>query len=111
MVEVTFFEDSRQRLSSFVAQGHAGWADSGDDVVCAAISALLQGAWLGLAAQAGIEVTAERADGRLELSWPVSERERSDVNAIVETAALAVRQIAEQYPSHVRFARQRGDGR
>lgn len=110
MVEIRVRKDSRDRLSSFFASGHAGWAESGEDVVCAAVSAILQAAWLGLAEVASVDVTATRADGRLELSWPSESRADSGVAAIVGTAALSVERIAAQYPDHVRVIVERDDG-
>ncbi len=102
MVTVTFYEDSRGRLSSIVADGHAGWADAGDDIVCAAAAAILQAAWLGLSDHAHVAVGGERNRGRLVMNWPEHTRERADVEAIVATAALSIEQIARQYPKHVR---------
>ena len=110
MVEVRIRKDSRERLSSFLANGHAGWAESGEDVVCAAVSAILQAAWLGLSEIAAIAVTATREPGLLELTWPVGTRDDAGVRAIVGTAALSVERIAAQYPDHVRVIHERGDG-
>jgi uncharacterized protein YsxB (DUF464 family) len=107
VVVVRIREDSRKRLSSFLAQGHAGWADSGSDVVCAAISTLLQAAWLGLHEYAGVSVEgSRRSAGELELRWPAAERERDDVRAIVTTAALSLERIALDYPHHVQVSRE-----
>jgi uncharacterized protein YsxB (DUF464 family) len=105
MLTVIIHEDSRGRLSSFVADGHAGWADAGDDVVCAAASVVLQAAWAGLTEHAGVNVRGTRSKGRLTMRWPASTRDRDDVRAIVATAALAIEQIARQYPEHVRAVR------
>jgi uncharacterized protein len=105
MVTVTFAQDEDGRLSSLLAEGHTGWADADEDVVCAAVSAILQAAWLGLMEHAHIDVTSDRTKGRLSLRWPVDARDREDVRAIVGTAQLAVDQIARQYPTHVRTAR------
>jgi uncharacterized protein YsxB (DUF464 family) len=105
MVEVELYEDSRGRLSSFVAQGHAGWAEHGSDVVCAAVSTLLQAAWLGLVEVAGVEAEGSRSAGRLTLAWPADACEREDVRAIVGTAALSVERLAAQFPDHVRTVR------
>jgi len=112
MVEVRFRRDEEGRLASVVASGHADWADAGDDVVCAAVAALLQGAWLGLTEHARIDVSAERSKGNLALRWPKSERGRPDVEAIVGTAELAVAQIARQFAEHVRCVTEAetGDG-
>ncbi len=110
MVEVHVRKDSRNRLSSLFATGHAGWAESGEDVVCAAVSAILQAAWLGLTDVARISVSATRASGTLELAWPRAASDDAGVRAIVETAALAVERIALQYPAHVCVIHERDDG-
>lgn len=101
MVTVTFRRDSRNRLSSVFADGHAGAAAHGEDVVCAAVSAILQAAWVGLTDHAGIAVEGERRGGRLAMRWPDATRDRADVRAIVATAELAIGQIAAQSPAWV----------
>ncbi|HEY0798046.1 MAG TPA: ribosomal-processing cysteine protease Prp [Candidatus Baltobacteraceae bacterium] len=107
MVEVRIREDSRKRLSSFFASGHAGWAELGEDVVCAAVSALLQSAWLGLAEYAGVAVDgSRRSSGHLELHWPAAVRDRDDVRAIVTTTALSLERIALDFPDHLRVHRE-----
>ena len=102
MVEVRIRQDSRHRLSSFSVKGHADYAKGGTDVVCAAVSAVLQAAWLGLEEVAKVEITATRRRGRLELAWPESVRSDPRVDAIVTTAARSVERIAGQFPTHVR---------
>jgi len=102
MVTVTFRRDSRNRLSSIFAKGHAGWAEAGHDIVCAAASAILQAAWVGLTDHAHVDVEGDRAGGRFEMRWPQASRDRDDVQAIVATAELALVQIARQSAGHVR---------
>lgn len=110
MVEVRIRRDDRDRVASFAASGHAGWAQSGEDVVCAAVSAVLQAAWLGLSEIAKIDVDARRESGSLALAWPETTRGHAAVRAIASTAALAVERIALQYPEHVVVIREGGDG-
>jgi hypothetical protein len=110
LVEIRIGRDSRDRLSSFFASGHAGWDDDGKDVVCAAIATILQSAWLGLTDIAGIDVRGSREKGRLALGWPESARDDTAARAIVATAALSVERIAAQYPENVRVIYARDDG-
>jgi uncharacterized protein YsxB (DUF464 family) len=112
VLEVRFRRDGAARLSSIFARGHAGWADEGSDIVCAAVAALLQAAWLGLSDYARIELDAKRTKGELSLRWSDADRGRSDVAAIAATAELAIMQIARQYPGHVRYLAEAetGDG-
>ena len=110
IIEVHIRKDGRNRLSSFLATGHAGWAESGADVVCAAVSTVLQAAWLGLSEVAKVQVDASKESGRMTLAWPERSRDSDAVSAIVATAALSVERIATQYPEHVRVIHERDDG-
>jgi len=108
MVEVRFRRDSRDRLSSVFASGHAEQSRHGEDVVCAAVSALLQAAWVGLTDVARVPVNGRRNEGDFLMRWPAEVRDRDDVRAIVATAELAIEQIAKQqeYRRFVRYVRE-----
>ena len=106
MVEVRFRRDSRDRLSSVFSTGHAGQGEPGEDVACAAVSALLQAAWVGLTDVARVAVSGHRRSGDLLMRWPEDVRARADVHAIVATAELAVEQIAKQYRGAIRYVRE-----
>ncbi len=101
MLTVTFNRDSRQRLSSIFASGHANAGEYGEDIVCAAVSAILQAARLGLEAYAKIDAGALQSSGELRMTIPEASRDDAAVKAIVATAELSVEQIARQYPGHV----------
>jgi uncharacterized protein len=100
VVEVIFHRDSLNRLSSIFARGHAEFADA-DDVVCAAVSAILQAARLGLEEHAGVALETRQRKGDFSIRWPERDRDDTRVRAIAATAELAVAQIARQYPGHV----------
>ena len=42
MIKVTIYQSSEGEISGFAIQGHAGYAESGSDIVCAAVSVLAQ---------------------------------------------------------------------
>jgi uncharacterized protein YsxB (DUF464 family) len=105
VLHVIFRRDSRNGLSSVFASGHVEIPESSSDeysLVCAAVSAILQAARLGLEAHVKLPLEVEQERGRMTLRWPQSARTDERVEAIVETARLAVTQIASQYPQHVR---------
>ena len=106
MLVVRFRRDSRQRLSSVLAAGHAEQGEPGEDIACAAVSAVLQAAWAGLSEVARVPVEGRRRSGDLLMRWPAETRGRTDVHAIVATAELAVEQIARQYPGAIRCVRE-----
>jgi len=42
MIQVTVFKDSKDTISGFQVSGHAGYAQSGEDIVCSAVSILAE---------------------------------------------------------------------
>jgi uncharacterized protein YsxB (DUF464 family) len=109
MLTVTFYEDSRHRLSSFIGSGHVEIAETSSDeysLVCAAVSAILQAARLGLEIVENVPLEVHQERGDMRLTIPERRRDDEGVRAILRTAALAVEQIAAQYPQHVRYVRE-----
>ena len=103
-MRVIFRKDSRQRLSSVFAEGHVELPETSSDefsLVCAAVSGILQAARLGLEAHVKVPLDATQTPGKLTLRWPSSSRDDERIQAIADTARLAVMQIASQYPAHV----------
>jgi uncharacterized protein len=105
VLDVTFYRDERGRCRALSARGHADFAAHGEDIVCAAVSAILQSARLGLERYAGIGSEAVQRPGELDLAWSEAEAELESVRAIVTTAELSIEEIARRYPEHVRLAR------
>ncbi len=101
MVTVTFGRDSRQRLSSVFAVGHTDWSENGTDIVCAAVSAILQAARLGLEQVARVPLRVSQDAGTLALSWDEGARDNPSLDVIVRTAEVSLAQISAQYPQHV----------
>ncbi|MBV9440220.1 MAG: ribosomal-processing cysteine protease Prp [Candidatus Eremiobacteraeota bacterium] len=100
-----FVRDSRERLSCVYARGHAEQGEPGEDLACAAVSAVLQAAWVGLTEVAHVPVSGHRRTGDFAMRWPADVRDRAEVHAIVATAELAVAQIASQYRGAIRCLR------
>jgi uncharacterized protein YsxB (DUF464 family) len=101
VLDVVFYRDGRDRLSSIFARGHAEFAVDADDVVCAAVSAILQAARLGLEDYVGLALEVQQRSGEFRIAWAAEHRDDERVRAIAATAEMAVAQIARQYPEHV----------
>lgn len=111
MVKVDIFEDDAGRIAAFQVEGHAGFAEAGTDVVCAAVSALAQTAVLGLEHHLVTPPAVEVADGPLRCQLPdlpVADRERAEV--ILRTMCLGLTAIAETYHKYLRIKKRRWTG-
>ena len=104
MVVVRFYRTPKGKLSGFSVTGHSGAGFHGEDVVCAAVSALSVTAVNALERVAGIAVSPFVSDGMLHvrLSGRITPKQRHDAKIILQTARLGLYQIARRHPRHVR---------
>ncbi len=92
-------------LCGFEAEGHTAVAPSGQDVVCAAVSALTQTAALGLERRLGIRVRVKAAPGRFACRLPadVAPELRSRAEDLLETMRLGLLEIARVEPGALKL--------
>ena len=87
------------------SRGHAGYAEKGADVVCAGVSALLQGAALGVLKVAGVkaryEVNEKKGSLLLELPKEMTEEERHDCRVILGTLYESISDLQGGYPEFI----------
>ena len=105
MITVTF-ERKEDRVISFTAEGHAGYAEAGSDIVCAAVSAILITAANGVVSVLGIDAPVRQTDEigflRLDLPDDLTEEQRRDASLVLAVAQQGLQSVSEQYPGCVR---------
>lgn len=93
--------DENGKLTGYEVTGHSGFAESGEDIVCAAISAIVQTAALGFSEVLSLSVEHRMEDGYFALKLPViqekSLREKADV--IADTMLTGLRNLESDYGS------------
>ncbi len=85
------------RIVRLHVHGHAGTAPYGEDLVCAAVSAVVQTAALGLARLDGTADPARVRDG--DLLWRGESGQAGQI--ILETCVLGLQDIAASYPGAI----------
>ena len=107
MIRIQIWRRATGSIDRFRLEGHSGYAPLGQDIVCAAVSALAQTAVLGLMSvvQMDVEVEVDADIGLLDCRIPRADR-GSDATldqqaAILETMVLGLREIEAQYPQYV----------
>lgn len=102
MTEVKFFRNEAG-LRGFLVKDHTGYAPHGQDIVCAAISALAQTTLLGLKKIVGLEPEVELADGYLYCLIPddlIPKREKQ-AQLILKVLYEGIIAISEEYSRYV----------
>ena len=91
------------RITGFSVSGHSGYAEAGQDIVCAAISAVvtMAEATINDICGAKAKVRVKEADARITLTLPSSCDEEDAVQAVLSGMLLTLVNFAEDYPDYI----------
>ncbi|EGS35558.1 MULTISPECIES: ribosomal-processing cysteine protease Prp [Megasphaera] len=98
MICVILGKNKAGQFTSFSVQGHADYAASGQDIVCAAVSMLSQTALLGLLKYAGKDVQYAVQEGNLSVTLGQSSEY---TQIIIDTMYLGLQELVAQYNQYV----------
>ena len=102
MTRCEFFTED-DRITGFSISGHSGYAEAGQDIVCAAISAVVTMAEATInevcGAKAKVRVKDEQA--RITLTLPTSCDEEEAVQAVLSGMMLTLLSLREDYPDYI----------
>ena len=103
MIRVVFPEHDGVPVG-FELRGHAGAGQTGNDIVCAAVSSAAYMTANTITDVLMIRAEIELDEGYLKVTVPEDQRERSAV--VLQGFRLHLTQLTEQYPEniHIRFA-------
>ena len=94
------------RIIRMECHGHTCYAEAGQDIVCAAVSAVLQTAALGVmnVAKARVQYSTNEAKGYLSLALceGLSPEQQHDAEVILRTALVGIEDIAAGYSQYVK---------
>ena len=82
------------------AAGHAGYAP-GRDIVCAAISALLQTLYAGLCEICRSGAAMRQKEGELTIAVYKTAENRREIHAVFQSILLGLRLLERDYPAYI----------
>jgi hypothetical protein len=98
MIRVTLRSQDGQ-ITGFECTGHAGYAEAGSDIVCAAVSILTTTCANALETVAGVKPQVKASSGRMALSLP--QGSGRDAQVILQTLRQGLRDLADEYSQYV----------
>lgn len=97
MIEAVIYKNKDNDVSGFCIKGHAGYAQKGKDIVCAAVSVVAFTALGALDELVGINSFSEE-DGKLLFFMPrVDSEKHKTAKIILETMVIGLKQIEVEY--------------
>ena len=102
MTRCEFFTED-DRITGFSISGHSGYAEAGQDIVCAAISAIVSmaEATINDVCGAKAKVRVKDADNRITLMLPTSCDEEEAVQAVLAGMMLTLCSMRDDYPDYI----------
>lgn len=101
MITITLQRDATGAVRCFTASGHAGYAEHGQDIICAAITALAAAAIGSLQELAGIDPDRTLEDGLIRFSLPdpsgLTDEQRQIAKILIQSLIIGCRQVQLSY--------------
>ena len=102
MTRCEFFTEN-DRITGFSISGHSGYSETGSDIVCAAISAVVAMAEATIndvcGAKAKVRVKEDQA--RITLMLPTSCDEEESVQAVLAGMLIYLCSLRDDYPDYI----------
>ena len=91
------------RITGFSVSGHSGYAEAGQDIICAAISAVvtMAEATINDVCGAKAKVRVKEEDARVTLTLPASCDEEEAVQAVLAGMLLTLCGMRDDYPDFI----------
>ena len=91
------------RISGFSVSGHSGYAQAGEDIVCAAITAIVRMAETTINDVCGAKakVRVKEEDARITLTLPTSCDEEDAVQAVLSGMMVTLISLREEYEDYI----------
>lgn len=104
MTNVTI-EKKGNSIIKIVCDGHTNYGVEGEDIVCAALSSIVQTALMGILMVAGVNAKTKRDDERgflsIELPNDLSKELQHDVDIITNTMLLGISDLHEGFSDFI----------
>ena len=102
MTRCEFFTEG-DRITGFSVSGHSGYAESGSDIVCAAISAVVSmaEATINDVCGANAKVRVKEEDARVTLTLPTSCDEEDAIQAVLAGMMVTLCSMRDDYSDYI----------
>ena len=91
------------RITGFTVSGHSGYAEEGQDIVCAAISAVvtMAEATINDVCGAKAKVRVKEEDARITLTLPATCEEEESIQAVLAGLMVYLCTLRDEYPDYI----------
>ena len=107
MTTITFIVDENDKYQGFEASGHAGYSRFGKDIVCAAVSALLETHVNSVDELTKAHSVFEADENTGYMKFTIKDYDNSDVQLLYKSLRLGLEGIEDSYPKNLKLTNRR----
>ena len=101
MIKFSTVTDTDGKIIRFTVDGHSGFADSGEDIVCAAVSSTVWMTVNGIEAQKLARVSYEEHDGFVDCI--IEEKFSDGADILLESLVMFIKELSCQYEDFLKI--------
>lgn len=106
MTEIVFFKQNNI-IVAYECLGHTGYAEAGEDIVCSALSSIIQSTALGLKEVLELKIDMQRNDDKgyfkVVLPREINEDKSDKAQVLLTTLYLSVKDLAKGYSKYIKL--------
>ncbi len=100
MIKVTIYQDANSQFTGFDCEDHADYADAGEDVVCAAVSALTITCMNSIEVLTQAEFTQDIDEANAMICFRLTSGGR-DAQLLLHSMVLGLEEIESNYSEYI----------
>ncbi len=104
MIRFTTVLDTDGSIRKFEVSGHSGYGESGEDIVCAAVSSTVWMTINGIEKQNLASLSYEESDGFVTCT--VNEKFSGSANALLNSLSMFIEELSKQYEDFLKFTQE-----
>ena len=97
MTQITIYRNQNREVDRFTCTGHAGYAASGEDIVCASISVLVINTINSIETFTSTAFVCEADEETGDIDYRFTEEISPDASLLVESMILGLKEIQNDY--------------
>ena len=107
MIKINLHYNNQGDLWRFVLDGHAGYSDHGQDIVCAAVSMIVINTInsIDIFTKDSLELKEDEEEGYIHCTFPNIEKSKGSKEAVLllRSMVLGLKSIKEQYGDYIQI--------
>ena len=105
MIHVVIYQNEKEECTGFQTEGHAEYADPGQDIVCAAVSMLVINTINAVDLYTDDEASLISDEESGMISWNLQQRPSAETDLLLKTMILGLRQMAydDNYAEYIQL--------